>query len=94
MGLWTLHGVYRARLTLSPCVGRVQPRAGARLQLSPGGLSAWQPAHDIGCQYDDVTGLGEQWSARRGVAPTDRPLNGQKTAKTCLMATSSMPNTQ
>ena len=38
MGLWTLHGVYRARLTLSPCVGRAQPGAGARLQLSPGGL--------------------------------------------------------
>ena len=38
MGLWTLHGVYRARLTLSPCVGRAQPGAAARLQLSPGGL--------------------------------------------------------
>ena len=35
MGLWTLHGVYRARLTLVTLIGRAQPRVRAQPGLSP-----------------------------------------------------------
>ena len=35
MGLWTLHGVYRRRLTLVTLIGRAQPRVRAQPELSP-----------------------------------------------------------
>ena len=35
MGLWTLHGVYRQRLTLVTLIGRAQPWVRAQPELSP-----------------------------------------------------------
>ena len=35
MGLWTLHGVYRRRLTLVTLIGRAQPWVRAQPELSP-----------------------------------------------------------